>query len=482
MEIETENLKAPKLQNFRTSKLQNLGDSVTQRLGDSNYEKLRFLALIYNRLGRLFLNENYCELAITKYRKALRYVEMIDDIPFKANVLKELGNSYQLANKQDSALYYYYESLNYNSSLLNKLDVEKSIAQILFDKGEKDSAYRLIKNNLDKIENYGSKNSYYGVLGEMYYKDMQYDSAICYLEKSVTSNDYYIKYMSSTTLSAIYELLGNSERKAFYDNVALKLHGEESNKVVEKNKIQYLYDKYKERKLEKEKVRNRNKIIAFALLLLAFAFLIFIVVLILIRYRYRRKSMKFLDIIESNNDVINQIIEDNEVKQSKILEYSRTIEENEESIALLEKELKNKDNNIDSLKKEIKKIRQGSGKENKTINIESYYGADICQKILKRKKSDFSPLSEEDLALLLQAADDKLGNFTEKLKEKYSRLSKDDMYCICLLLLNINRNRLYHLLGRNRKTIWERLNKIKSIMNIGDDDDMFLFLKGVLYR
>ncbi|MBQ8223012.1 MAG: tetratricopeptide repeat protein, partial [Bacteroidales bacterium] len=116
MEIETKNLKAPKLQNFRTSKLQNHGDSVTRRLGDSNYEKIRFLALIYNRLGRLFLNENYCELAITKYRKTLKYVEILEDELAKSNVLKELGNSYQLANKPDSALYYYNESLKYNSS------------------------------------------------------------------------------------------------------------------------------------------------------------------------------------------------------------------------------------------------------------------------------------------------------------------------------------------------------------------------------
>ena len=482
----------------------------TPEIQNSGAPEIRFLALIYTRLGRLFYNENYCDLAITKYKKALKYVEIIDEKPFKANVLKELGNSYQLINEPDSALYYYNESLKYNSSLSNKLDVEKSIAQILFNEGERDSAYMLLKNNLCKIENYTSKDSYYGVLGEMFYKDMLYDSAICYLEKSVTSNEYYIKYMSSTILSSIYESLGDFDRKAYYDNVALKLYGEESNKVVEKNKIQYLYDKYKERKLENEKIRNRNKILVSALSLLAFVFLIFIVVLTLIRCRYKRKSMKFLDIIDSNNDVINQIREDNEVKQSKILEYSRTIEENEESIALLEQELKNKEmllcdfseqiektkaeineiretlenkeNNIIALKKEIKRIRQYDSKENKTINIESYYSADICQMILKRKESDFSPLSEDELALLLQAADDRLGNYTKKLKEQYPRLTKDDLYCICLLLLNINKNRLYHLLGRNRKTIWERINRIKNIMNIGDDDDLFLSIKGGLYK
>lgn len=44
-----------------------LCDSADLRLCDFNkedYEKIRFMALIYTRLGKLFLNENYCDLAI----------------------------------------------------------------------------------------------------------------------------------------------------------------------------------------------------------------------------------------------------------------------------------------------------------------------------------------------------------------------------------------------------------------------------------
>ncbi len=523
MESETENLKTPKsekgrrvtrMQSHKDAKAQSDcdNDPETLRLYDSNpdYEKLRFLSLIYTRLGELFLSENYCDLAISKYRKALKYNLLLERNSSVANTYKCLGNSYQLYGMPDSALYYYNKSLETNSELPNRLDVEKCIAQILFDKGEKDSAYRLINNNLDKIENYSSKNSYYGVLGEMFYKDMIYDSAICYLGKSVASNNYYIKYMSSITLSAIYESLEDSERKAYYDNIALKLYGEESNKVVEKNKIQYLYEKYNERKLERGKIRNRNNILAVALTLFALVFLIFIVVLIIMWYRYKRRFMKFLDIIESNNDVINQISEDNDEKQSKILEYSRTIEENEKSIALLEQELKNKEmllcdfseqiektkaeindirqslenkeNNIISLKKEIKKIKHDSRKENNRINIESYYNADICQKILRRKEYDKNPLSEEELALLLQAADDNLGNILMRLNKRYPRLRKEDMYCICLLLLNVERNRLEYLLDRNRKTIWERIKRIRNIMNIGADEDLFLSIKDMLRK
>ena len=83
-------------------------------LCDSNkedYEKIRFIALIYTRLGRLFYDESFCDLAILKYRKALEYIELLEEYNSKANIFKCLGNTYQLLNQPDSALYYYNQSL-----------------------------------------------------------------------------------------------------------------------------------------------------------------------------------------------------------------------------------------------------------------------------------------------------------------------------------------------------------------------------------
>ena len=80
-----------------------------------DYEKIRFLSLIYTRLGELFLSENYCDLAISKYRKALRYKLLLGENKAVANTYKCLGNSYHLYDMPDSALYYYNKSLATNS-------------------------------------------------------------------------------------------------------------------------------------------------------------------------------------------------------------------------------------------------------------------------------------------------------------------------------------------------------------------------------
>ena len=416
-----------------------------------DYEKIRFLALTYTRLGRLFLNENYCDLAIAKYRKALKYVKMIDDIPFKSNILKELGNSYQLANKPDSALYYYGESLRYNSSLPNRLDVEKSIAKILFHKGEKDSAYVLLKNNLREIDNENLKYSYHCTLGDVYYSDKKYDSALYYLETSL-DNDIVTKKVAFTSkLSAIYDSLGDYDKRDYYDNFSVKMFLNHANKEVDNKQLQVLYDNYKERKNEREKsiakVRTRKLIIAISL----GVFVILVSFTIFLKYRNKRHIDKLTEKIDDYANENKRLIDDFKKSNNK------------------------KDKIIDKQKKEIDRIKTRISKKN--VNIEAYYASDICKKILSRKDNDFSSLKEDELALLLKSADEHLDNISERLHNSFSGLNKNDIYTICLLILNIEKGKLQYLLGKDRKTIWNRLNKIKSLMNVDKNQDLFLYIK-----
>ncbi|MBQ8222704.1 MAG: tetratricopeptide repeat protein, partial [Bacteroidales bacterium] len=421
LELETENLKALKLQNFKTSEPQNLGDSVTQRLGDSNYEKLRFIALTYTRLGRLFLNENYCDHAITKYKNALKYAEILGNNDSKANILKELGNSYQLANKPDSALYYYNESLRYNPSLPNRLDVEKSIAKILFYKDEKDSAYVLLKNNLREIDNGNLKYSYYYTLGDMYFNDKKYDSALYYLETSL-DNDIVTKKVAFTTkLSAIYDILGDYDKRDYYDNFSAKMLLNHANKEVDNKQLQVIYDNYKERKNERErsiaKAKTRKQIIAIVLCV----FVILASLSIFFKYRHQRHINKLTEDIDDYANENRQLVEDFQKVSSK------------------------KDKIIRQQKKEIEEIKIQLDKKNR-VNLEAYYDSEICKKIMARKDSDFSCLKEDELALLMKSADMHLNNISTRLCEQFPTLNTNDLYTICLIILNVEKNKFPYLL------------------------------------
>ncbi len=381
MEFETENLRTSKSekrsQNRKVARSQSdcLSDSATQILCDretlrpcdlnnEDYEKIRFIALTYTRLGRLFYNEGYCDLAILKYKKALRFVESIKDTASKANVLKELGNSYQLYGQNDSALSYYNKSLKTNPYLTNKLDIEKNIAQILFERGEKNNAYIIIKNNLDKIENINVRYSYYNILGEMYMDDKEYDSAVYYLTKSINSNISDIKVNSAIKLSAIYDSIGDYEKKAYYDGIISKISINDVNKSLKNNKIQDVYDKYKERKAEKEKIksRTRTKVIAKSLSLLI---IISFVIIILIWHKSKRKdrlhqeSLNEKDrYIANKEEVISRTNEEIKRKESEIKELVEMLEDHRSVIKSLKNDVAIKEQEISGKETDIKKMEK----------------------------------------------------------------------------------------------------------------------------
>ena len=386
MESEIENLKTSKsgkgseqramsheqkFQNAHSSKLEAQSTSQFFSFSDSqilnnpeDYEKIRFLSLIYTRLGELFLSENYCDLAISKYRKALRYVLLLGENKAVANTYKCLGNSYHLYDMPDSALYYYNKSLETNSELPNRLDVEKCIAQILFDRGEKDSAYVMIKNNLDKIEDYSSKDSYYAVLGDMYYKDMEYDSAIFYLEKSILNHDYYIKHLSSTNLSAIYDSNGDYDKKVHYDNIISRLSVKKIDESIENNKLQSVYDNYKERKYERERIeyiREKRQII---ISLSGIVFFVLILAL-LIMYKSKRKESVFSTsmsemkkAIIDKDTMIGRTNEEIKQKDSVIKRYSQEIEDNKKIIDILRKDIETNKQEISNMEANVKKLKK----------------------------------------------------------------------------------------------------------------------------
>ena len=389
IELETENLKTSKSErrlksndkrlkkNLKTSELKK-NDSDTaypkmltvvrclltiQRIT----KKIRFLSLIYTRLGELFLSENYCDLAISKYRKALKYVLLLGENKAVANTYKCLGNSYQLYNMPDSALYYYNKSLETNSELPNRLDVEKCIAQILFNKGERDSAYAMIRKSLDKIENVNVRHSYYNVLGEMFIYDKEYDSAVYYLSRSVNSNIPSIKVASSFRLSTIYDSIGNYEKKAYYEKIVSESSINVINKSVIRGEIQNVYDEYKKRKLEKERLENKKKTKVIAISLSTLVSLAFVITILILRKSKRKDKY-----IASKEEIIsntNEKIKQNESEIKKLIEaierYRTDINSlrnemvvKEQEISGKESVIKNMEDDLSAKERELKKLQK----------------------------------------------------------------------------------------------------------------------------
>ena len=560
METETENLKTSKSekrsQSRKVARSQSdcLSDSATQipcdpetlrpcDLNKEDYEKIRFLSLIYTRLGELFLSEDYCNLAISKCKKALKYVLLLGESKAVANTYKCLGNSYQLYDMPDSALYYYNKSLATNSELPNRLDVEKCIAQILFDKGEKDSAYIMIKNNLGMIRNLSVKHSYYATLGSMYYKDLEYDSAIFYFKKCVKSDITIIKHLSAIRLAAIHDSIGDYEKKMYYDNISLKLSEYNMNKGVERGEMQSVYNEYVKRKQERGRLENKRKMSAVIMYFISVSFLLLITITFII-YVLKRKSDKYTNELNKNNDIINQINEEIKRKESEIREYSKIIEDYNESITILKKEIDDKIQLVEKIRNDVKakekeiadvnekiidkdriitekewtmsykdgrlrssgaKIREqeriisiqekklkeleNTIRDGKSADMNQYLGTTICKRILaetervqksKLKSMNIKPLSAKDVAVLRYEANNCLNNFLERIAMKYPDMDNDDQTCICLLLLNLDTTEISSLLSKNYSTIWRRIDNMKIKLDLKQESDIRLFLSKYL--
>ena len=332
-----------------------------------DYEKIRFLSLIYTRLGELFYSENYCNLAISKYRKALKYKLLLGENKAVANTYKCLGNSYHLYDMSDSALYYYNKSLETNSELPNRLDVEKCIAQILFNKGERDSAYTMIRKSLDKIENVNVRHSYYNVLGEMFIYDKEYDSAVYYLSRSVNSNIPSIKVASSFRLSTIYDSIGNYEKKAYYEKIVSESSINLINKSVIRGEIQNVYDEYKKRKLGKERLENKKETTFITISLSALLSLAFVITILIMRKSKRKDKY-----IASKEEIIsntNEKIKQNESEIKKLIEaierYRTDINSlrnemvvKEQEISGKESVIKNMEDDLSARERELKKLQE----------------------------------------------------------------------------------------------------------------------------
>ena len=421
-----------------------------------DYEKIRFLSLIYTRLGELFFSENYCDIAISKYRKALKYVLLLGENSFIANTYKCLGHSYQLYNMPDSALYYYNKSLETNHELPNRLDVEKCIARIMFYKGERDSAYSIIRNNLNIIDNYGPKDAYYTLLGEMYYEDKEYDSAVHYLVLSLSVTQYKHTIISSSKrLSSIYNILGDHEKVTYYDRITLSVLDKEQEKNGDVTKLHDVYRRYSDsrRKLEYDtemaELRNIN-------LNIFISVLIILTILLAINYVIRRKNDK-------------KVMLHDETISAKETEIHKMKEE----ISVIKKENEILSNELESIKTDFPVITDK--------NIMEYYSCDICKRILAEidrveleqlKINSIPCLSAEDLALIELEANLHLNGYVKHILIKHPELKKQDIHCICLSLLNINEPTIAVLLGRSYNAVWTRMKKIRTTMNINSNADL----------
>lgn len=415
-----------------------------------DYEKNRFIALIYTRLGTLYSDEYYFDIALDYYHNSYIFFKYINDTTSYLYSSARIGKSYQSINEYENARFWYKNTITEASEKNHVYSdyAKRGLAQIYFKDGETDTSINIIKEMISMSDN-DDKYAYEYTMAEMYLDLNNYDSALYYAKASFMHGNKSTKLISANMIYEIYKSLAEADmdESDFMNN---KKHPESRDNTDIKIQIASLYDAYKS-----ETSRNARYLVVIVSI---------IVVLFVITFT-------FLRIIKKTNEFHLESIEKKDV----------IIKNNELLISLKEEIIKKQEDEIADIKNQI-------NNEN-TSDLEKYYNSDICIEITKRvqelntknlKASELTPLSRNELILLLQSANIHLNNYINRVSTKYPELKKDDFYCICLLLLNVDKSYLQYFLDKNQSSIWRRLDKIRKIMNINMNESFTIsFIKEI---
>ena len=434
MEFETENLRTSKSekrsQSRKVARSQSdcLSDSATQipcdpetlrpcDLNKEDYEKIRFLALIYTRLGELFHNEGCTSIAKDAYKKCINiFISLNYSIAF-ANYYKQLGDIYIIEDNYDSSLFFYNKSIESLDNANNPItrDSWKGISAVLHHNGDVDSSYKIIKE-LVSVADGDEQYAYKTKLAQMYYKDEVYDSALIYFEEVLKRDNKYTKISAANYISKIYAAKGDAENSNYFLNLYSDELIEEFNRTSHKSQIMKLYNDYMYKRPLSHETGKSN----FPLILLMIMVLCLFSFMILLNYgRKKHVDNSHKTQVKTFNDCIDEF----------------------------------KNENIYTKISSVKDTYIKSAETNRYKEFQ---------------------LNNDDKEILINSVNKCFNGYAIKLVQLYPNLNTNDVIYCCLILLGMENKEIGALMGVQYQSVKDRLRKLVTIFNT---DELNTFVK-----
>ena len=421
----------------------------------------------YARLGDFFKDHTYPKIAALKYKKSLRWNEALNNDDIGSQLLKMIGMSYMYFNA-DSALYYFDECVKTYPNHLNKIDIDKAIADYLFyEKNERDSAMRMMRDNFNIIEHEHVRYSYYSIYGGMLYEEKQYDSAIYYLEQAMNSSYFFTRLCSASVLSQVYDSIGDYEKKAYYDDITAKHSIERVENESDVSELMDLYNIHKANMSEIKKNQTKKKVT-----IILTPIILIVAALIILRISRNKKRINSLSsIIDEKDKEIQDIRFKQSLVEGKIKKKNAEIQKQAEII-------KEQEQKISTINGRLEKSNS------KKSDLDSYRNSETCIKIMSLIKENHDPetaaLSQEEFTSLVETANLHLNDFIDDLSQNFPRLKNEDLYYICLSVLNLSDKQISSLFGVAYSTIKTRKTKIATILDM-ENEDLYKYFIDKIY-
>ena len=432
--------------------------------------KAQFMALAYTRLTDMFSGQYMHEQALYYGNQALHYYDRYEAEPWHVSwMLEETGVRHDILEKWDSAAYYYHEAekkLSDTNTLIYR-DIETHLSHLAYEMGGSPTvAMERLRELLSRSE---TPKEYYArclVIGEVLFREQQYDSAWFYLDKVYQeSESTKAKSQAAEWLAEIREHKGLDPGE--YAAYLLPLANQEPNQSETKSLLAEQFGTHLGRIHDISHQRRIKRQMETALTIAGALVGLFLIYFIVFHVNKREKKRLESDIMEERfaHQAKQKALGAKLVKRNEALRME--VDENKKLHALLEAQ-------------RSRKTLGGYGE---------FMNEPICQTIVGRLKDqsvkrvakyrDYPELklTESELSQLAAAVANHFDGFGELLTALYPKITSNEINQCHLCLLNLPDAQIAALLHNDYSTVKRRSNKLRKAFSTEKTLQLFLMEK-----
>ena len=457
---------------------------------EEKIEDHALLGRIHNHIGMLYAYQKVYEKALPFQKKAVENFHLINDSTGQVFALRDLGRTFLMLGLQDSSIICNQKAI----ALMRKRiipSVYTELAGLYIDRQRLEEAHGLLRTSLQNVAKPQAKYPVYLVLGELYKKSGQIDSARFYLQACINSAP-----LPETRAGGLFHLKEIALEKGQWEQAALlskqyellKDSIEQGKNAESIRNVQafYSYNEIEQDLWEARLYASKQKSF-YSLLITACLFLLTVALLRFIHYRRERKSL--LQRLKANEEQIqrneqtlknisdvkdslqNEIqiykTKERQLSKEKDEQLKRTKEEIRQKIMQLEKLSHTKDElekNLLTLRSEnsnLKKREQAREEERKKIEeSERLQNERLYDKF--RSPAGWEPTDTDWHKLFISV--DKLYPKMVTTLQKSTSLNESERKICYLSKIGVKPGAIEILLGKGnvsvyRKRLYEKLNK-----------------------
>ena len=375
---------------------------------EEKIEDHALLGRIHNHIGMLYAYQKVYEKALPFQKKAVENFHLLSDSTGQVFALRDLGRTFLMLGHQDSAIICNQKAI----ALMRKRiipSVYTELAGFYIDRQRLEEAHGLLRTSLQNVAKPQAKYPVYLVLGELYKKSGQIDSACFYLQACINSAP-----LPETRAGGLFHLKEIALEKGQWEQAALlskqyellKDSIEQGKNAESIRNVQafYSYNEIEQDLWEARLYASKQKSF-YSLLITACLFLLTVALLRFIHYRRERKSL--LQRLKANEEQIQR----NEQTLKNISDVKDSLQNEIQIYKTKERQLsKEKD---EQLKRTNEEIRQ------KIMQLEKLsHTKDELEKNLLTLRSENSNLKKRE-----QAREEE-----RKIIEESERLQNERLY------------------------------------------------------